>query len=261
MKRVIAAVVVLVAIAAGIAWYSFFPSIPPVVHIATEGAYPPFNSIDNNGKLVGFDIDIANALCEKMKVRCQIDAEPWDSIIPALLERKYDAIVASMTITDTRKEQVNFTDKYYSSSARFIARKGANIEISKVGLAGKRVGVRRASIYENYLRIHFPEVVPVLYDTQESADLDLAAGRLDLLLGDWVQFSEDFLKTDNGKDFGFVGSPLTDPTTLGRGVGIALRKEDGLLLDAFNKALKAIREDGTYKRINDKYFDFDIYGN
>ena len=177
-----------------------------------------------------------------------------------LLERKFDAIVASMTITDKRKEQVNFTDKYYSSYARFVGKKGSDLDFSKESLAGKRVGVQRATIFENYLRARYPEMVPVLYDTQENANRDLAAGKLDMLLGDWVQLAEDFLKTDKGKDFDFVGPPLTDPEILGEGVGIAVRKEDTALLDALNKALKAIREDGTYKLINDKYFDFDIYG-
>jgi arginine/ornithine transport system substrate-binding protein len=260
MKKVLAVVVGLVAVAAGYAWYSFFPGTPPVIHIATEGAYPPFNSIDNSGTLVGFDIDIANALCEKMRVQCKIDAEPWDGIIPALLERKYDAIVASMTITAKRKEQVNFTDKYYSTAARFVAKKGANIEVTPAGLTGKRVGVQRSTVFETYLRARFPEVVPVLYDTQENANLDIAAGRLDLLLADSVQLSQDFLKTDKGRDFEFVGPPLSDPT-LGEGVGIAVRKDDTKLLEAFNKALKEIRADGTYKKLNDKYFDFDIYGN
>ena len=118
MKKVLALAIALAAIAAGYAFYSWYPGGPSQLRIATEGAYPPFNSIDKDGKLIGFDIDIANALCDKMGVACTIRAQAWDGIIPGLLDRKYDVIVASMSITEKRKEQVNFTDKYYSTSAR-----------------------------------------------------------------------------------------------------------------------------------------------
>jgi arginine/ornithine transport system substrate-binding protein len=261
MKKVLALVVALAAIAAGYAFYLWFPGGPSQVRIATEGAYPPFNSIDKDGKLIGFDIDIANALCDRMHIVCVIEAQAWDGIIPGLLDRKYDAIVASMSITQKRREQVNFTDKYYSTSARFVAKKGAKFEISDAGLSGKRVGVQRATVYENYLRAKFPQAVPVLYDTQENANVDIADGKLDLLLADWVQLSQDFLKTDKGKMFELTGPLLIEPAILGEGAGIAVRKEDTQLLAALNKALKEIREDGTYKRLNDQYFDFDIYGN
>ncbi len=261
MKKVLALAVALAAIAAGYGFYLWYPGAPRQLRIATEGAYPPFNSIDKDGKLIGFDIDIANALCDRMHVVCTIEAQAWDGIIPGLLDRKYDAIVASMAITGKRREQVNFTDKYYSTSARFVAKKGANVTISDAGLAGKRVGVQRATVYETYLRAKFPQAVPVLYDTQENANADIADGKLDLLLADWVQLSQDFLKTDKGADFEFAGPPLIDPAILGEGAGIAVRKDDPDLLAALNKALKEIRDDGTYKRLNDQYFDFDIYGN
>jgi len=260
MKKVLALAIALAAIAAGYGFYLWYPGGPMQLRIATEGAYPPFNAIDKDGNLVGFDVDIANALCDHMHASCTIEAQAWDGIIPGLLDRKYDAIVASMSITEKRREQVNFTDKYYSTSARFVAKKEAKIEISDAGLAGKRVGVQRATVYEAYLRAKFPHAVPVLYDTQENANADLAADKLDLLLADWVQLSQDFLKSDKGKEFEFTGPPLVDPAILGEGVGIAVRKDDAALLSALNKALKEIRADGTYKRLNDKYFDFDIYG-
>ncbi len=136
-----------------------------------------------------------------MNMICTIEAQAWDGIIPGLLDRKYDAIIASMAITDRRREQVTFTDKYYSTSARFAAHKNAKFEISATGLAGKRVGVQRATVYETYLRAKFPDAVPVLYDTQENADDDLASGKIDLVLADWVQLSQDFLKNDEGKDY------------------------------------------------------------
>ena len=231
------------------------------VRIATEGAYPPFNMVDKDGKLQGFDVDIANALCEHMKAKCTIVAQDWDGIIPGLLARKYDAIIASMSITDERKKKVNFTDKYYNTPARFVGKKGAGIEITPAGLKGKRVGVQRATIHENFVRATFPDAEVVVYDTTDNANADLAAGRLDLRVDDSTALELGFLKTDAGKNFEFVGPGFFEPRSiLGYGAGIAVRKEDTALRDAFNKALKDIRADGTYKKINDKYFSFDVYG-
>ena len=231
------------------------------VRIATEGAYPPFNFVDKDGKLQGFDVDIANALCDHMKAQCTIVAQDWDGIIPGLLAKKYDAIIASMSITDERRKKVLFTDKYYKTPARFVGKKGAGIEITAAGLKGKRVGVQRATIHENFVRAKFPDAEVVVYDTTDNANADLAAGRLDLRLDDSVALEIGFLKTDAGKDFAFVGPGFFEPhDILGNGSGIALRKEDTALGDAFNKALKDIRANGTYKKINDKYFSFDAYG-
>jgi arginine/ornithine transport system substrate-binding protein len=231
------------------------------VKIATEGAYPPFNFVDTEGKLQGFDVDIANALCEKMQAKCEVVAQAWDGIIPGLLEKKYDAIVASMSITEERKQKVDFTGKYYQTPAKFVTKKGAGIDISKDGLKGKTIGVQVSTIHENFVRDNFGDVATIkTYDTQENANLDLAAGRLDAILADSVALDEGFLKTDAGKDFEFVGPDFTDKKWFGEGAGIAVRKEDPQLRDALNAAIDAIRQDGTYKKLNDKYFKFDIYG-
>jgi arginine/ornithine transport system substrate-binding protein len=231
------------------------------VRIATEGAYAPFNFVDKDGKLQGFDVDIANALCAKMKAKCTITAQDWDGIIPGLIAKKYDAIIASMSITEERKQKVAFTDRYYKTPARFIAKKGAKLQISKDGLKGKTVGVQRATIHANYLTDNYGTVMTVKqYDTQENANLDLSLGRLDAVLADSVALLEGFLKTPQGKDFEFTGPELTDKKWFGDGAGIAVRKEDGDLVALFNKALKEIRADGTYKKLNDKYFPFDVYG-
>jgi arginine/ornithine transport system substrate-binding protein len=125
------------------------------VRIGTEGAYPPFNYMSPDGQIVGFDVDIAMALCEHMKVECTLVQQDWDGIIPALLAKKYDAVVASMSITDERKQKVDFTKKYYQTPARFVARKGSGIEISKEGLTGKKVGVQRATTNDSFLTDNF----------------------------------------------------------------------------------------------------------
>ncbi len=231
------------------------------VRIGTEGAYPPFNSIDPSGNLVGFDIDIAMALCEQMKVECTLVQQDWDGMIPALLAKKFDAIVASMSITEERKQKVEFTKKYYQTPARFVAKKGTVTEISKEALAGKRVGVQRATIHDSFLTDNFGDSVEIVrYGTQDEANLDLVSGRVDLLLADTVTLNEGLLKTDQGKEFEFVGPSYTDPKWFGSGVGIALRKSDTDLRDKFNEAIDAIRADGTWDRIAAKYFDFDVYG-
>lgn len=231
------------------------------IRIGVEGAYPPFSSVTSDGKLVGFDIDIANALCAEIGAKCTLVQQDWDGIIPALLARKYDAIIASMSITDERKKKVAFTHKYYSTPAKFARKKGTAIEISKAGLKDKTVAVQRATTHDNFVSGEFGEAVKIKrYATQDEAYLDAVAGRIDLLLADSVAMGEGFLNTDKGKDWEFVGRGYTDVKYFGEGAGIATRKKDKELVDILNKAIDAIRANGTYKKIQDKYFGFDVYG-
>ena len=230
------------------------------LRIGVEGAYPPFSWKEADGSLKGFDIDITFALCEKMGRECTLVEQDWDGMIPALLARKYDAIVASMSITEERKKRVDFTVKYYHTPARFVAAEGSALDVSPAGLAGKAVGVQRGTTHQCFMEKLFPEADLRLYQTQEEVFLDLAAGRLDAQFSDALQADEGFLKLDAGKGFAFVGGPQYDLECHGEGAGVALRKGEDELLQAFNAAILAIREDGTYKSINDKYFDFDVYG-
>ena len=258
MRKLLVVLVAVLAVAAGYGWYVHASRRRQTIRIATEGAYPPFNFIDKDGKLAGFDVDIASALCAAMKAKCEIVAQNWDGIIPGLQAGEYDAIISSLSITPQRSQQIDFTDPYYDTPTRFIAHKGANLEISVAGLNGKRIGVQRGTVQEKLLRSKFYQAVPVLYDSQEPAVQDLVAGNIDLVLGNSVALAQSFLDTDRGKDFEFAGPSFTDPDILGVGAGIAVRKDETGLLDAFNKALRQIRADGTFKQINDKYFDFDI---
>ena len=224
------------------------------IRIGSEGAYSPFNMINEKGELTGFDIDIAMALCAEMKVECELVAQDWDGIIPGLLSRKYDAIVASMSITEERKRVVDFTDHYYSNVLAYIAPKGKTIEATKDGLKGLTVGAQRATLAGQYLEDNLGDVVTVkLYDTQDNAYLDLAAGRLDVLLSDKFP-AYDWLTTDAGKGFEFKGKDIDTNDQ----IGIAIRKNDPLK-ERFNKALQAIVDNGTYQKINAKYFPFSIY--
>ncbi len=231
------------------------------IRIGVEGAYPPFSEVGPDGQLKGFDIDIANALCAEIKAECTLVPQDWDGIIPALLARKYDAIIASMSITEDRKKKVAFTKKYYNTPAKFVRKKGSGIEISKAGLSGKTVGVQRATIHDNFITGEFGDTVNIKrYATQDEAYLDAVAGRVDLLLADFMAIEEGFLKTDSGKDFEFVGPGYSDPKYFGEGAGIAIRKQDKDLVEKMNAAIDAIRANGTYEKINGKYFAFDVYG-
>ncbi len=230
------------------------------VRIGTEGAYPPFNYKDSAGNLKGFDIDIAKALCDKMKVKCVFVAQDWDGIIPGLLAKKYDAIVASMSITAERKKKVDFTDKYYNSPATFVVPKDSKIgdDISPKALAGKTIGAQASTIHSNYLEDNYKDSRLKFYKTQDEVNADLASGRLDAQLADKLVLFE-WLKTKAGQCCRFTGPGITDKRWFGEGAGIAVRKEDKDLKEMFNKALKEILADGTYARINKKYFPFSIY--
>lgn len=231
------------------------------VRIGTEGAYPPFNLIDKNGELQGFDIDIAKALCKAAGVKCKFVVQDWDGLIPGLTAKKFDVIIASMSMTKERKKKVAFTKKYYMSPAKFIAKKGLGIKITPAGLKGKTVGVQRATIHENFVRDKFGDSVKVKsYATQDEANLDLSSGRVDLVIADSVVLLEGFLNTKAGKNFEFVGPGFTDKKWFGEGIGIAARKGDNAMVKLFNDAIDTIRADGTYQKINAKYFDFDVYG-
>jgi len=231
------------------------------VKIGTEGAYPPFNSIDKDGKLIGFDVDIANALCDAAGFECEFVVQDWDGIIPGLLAKKYDAIIASMSITDERKQKVDFTGKYYNTPAKFFGKKGSGLEISPAGLKGKVIAVQRATIHENFLNDNYSGIVTIKsYATQDEAYLDIVSGRADGGIADSVAVMEGFLNTDQGKDFQFFGPDFNDPKWFGDGAGIAVRKGEDDLLKALNAALAKILADGTYAKINAKYFDFDVYG-
>ncbi len=230
------------------------------VRIGTEGAYPPFNSIDANGNLIGFDIDIANALCDAAKIQCEFVVQDWDGIIPGLLAKKYDAIIASMSITEERKKKVDFTGKYYNTPAKFVAPIGKNLDVSPEGLKGMSVAVQRATTHENFLRDNFPGLEIRVYATQDEANADLASGRVDLGHADSVALMDGFLSTDAGKGFEFVGPDYNVPEWHGVGAGIAVRKGEDDLRMKLDKAIDTIRANGTYAKINAMYFDFDVFG-
>lgn len=258
MKKFLFAVIILsIVFAAG----SGFANDWKKIRVGVEGAYPPFSMVTPDGKLEGFDIDMAKAIVAAAGAEIELVVSDWDGIIPALLARKYDCIVASMSITEERKKKVAFTHKYYQTPAKFVVKKGQIKEFSKEAIKGKSVGVQRATIHDKYLTDNYGKDVDVKrYSTQDEVYLDLAAGRIDMFLSDSIAASEGFLQKPEGKDYEFTGPDLTDPKWFGDGAGIACRQKDTDLVDKLNAAIAKIRADGTYKKIQDKYFDFNVYG-
>ncbi len=254
----------LISAAIGVAMLSMAASTADAgmkVRMGTEGAYPPFNYTDEQGKLQGFDVDIGNAICAAAKLECTWVVQDWDGIIPGLIAKKFDTIIASMSITEERKKKIDFSIKYYNTPGKFFAKKGAGYEISKAGLKGKTVGVQRATIHENFLRDNYGDVITIkAYATQDEIYLDLISGRIDMGMSDSVAAAEGFLNTKDGAGFEHFGPGFSDPKWFGDGAGIGVRKGEDKLREALNAGINQIRADGTYKKINDKYFDFDVYG-
>ncbi|KLV05303.1 MULTISPECIES: ABC transporter substrate-binding protein [Photobacterium] len=231
------------------------------VRFGIEGAYPPFSWTEPSGELKGFDVDMANALCQEMQAKCKIVAQDWDGIIPSLLARKYDAIIAAMSITDERKKKVDFTGKYALIPNKFVAKKGTDIVFTKEGLKGVKVGVQRATTHDKYLTDNYGDAVEIVrYGSFDDAYLDLKAGRIATILGDASALEDGLLKKAGGDDFEFIGPSLTDPQWFGEGFGIAVRKQDKDLTKKLDEAIKSLREKGIYQEIASKYFAYDVYG-
>jgi lysine-arginine-ornithine-binding protein len=257
-NRIVSTLIALV-VATGMSSFSA-SAAEDMLRIGVEGAYKPFSWKESDGTLKGFDIDIALAMCEKMGRKCELVEQDWDGMIPALLAKKYDAIIASMSITEERKKRVSFSEKYYNTPAKIIAAKGSGLEISKSGLDGKRIGVQRGTTHQCFMEKMYPGAELVMYASQEEVFQDLAIGRIDGQISDSIAGFEGFLNTDAGKDYEFIGGDQVDLECYGEGAGVALRKKDEDLRMKFNQAIKDLRADGTYQKINAKYFDFDIFG-
>jgi arginine/ornithine transport system substrate-binding protein len=229
------------------------------IRIGVEGAYPPFSEVGADGKLKGFEIDYALALCAEMKAECTLVQQDFDGLIPALQARKIDAIIASMSITDERKKAIAFSKPYYNTPARFAAKADSKLDISPAGLKGKKIGVQRATIHEKFAAEVFKGAEIVRYATQDQVFLDLKSGRVDTTVADMVAIDMGFIKTDAGKGFAFVGPSYNDVKYFGVGSGVGMRKADEKALGKkFNDAIDALKANGSFKKLNDKYFTYDI---
>ena len=251
------------------------------IRIGTEGAYPPWNNLNSAGELEGAEIDFGNEACKRMGVTCEWVTQDWDGIIPALLQGKYDIIIAGMSITEERKEKVNFTTGYMTDGARFAVLKDSGLaDLNIAGMAkvnlnnaggkeqaaigqlvaamdGKTVCVQSSTIHQNFLEKHMSGAVDVkLYQAVDDHNLDLAAGRCDAVLAD-VGSIIDFMESDGGVDVAFTG-PTFSGGVFGDGVGGAVRKEDNDILEMWNAAISEMSKDGTTAEITKRWFGRDI---
>lgn len=237
-------------------------AVPKTLRIGNDPTYPPFESKNAQGELVGFDIDLANEICKRIEARCNYVESDFDALIPSLKAKKIDFIISSLSITEKRQQEIAFSDKLYAANARLVAPKGAKLEPTPESLKGKNIGLLQGTTQETYANQYWrPKDVTITpYANQDLVYQDLNAGRIDAAFQDEVQASEGFLKQPVGKDYAFAGPAVKDDKIFGVGTGIGLRKEDSELKAAIDKAFAEMRKDGTYDKIAKKYFDFNVYG-
>ncbi|MBK1842376.1 transporter substrate-binding domain-containing protein [Azospirillum sp. YIM B02556] len=248
------------------------------VRIASEGAYPPWNATDTSGKLTGFEVDLGNDLCKRMKVTCEFVAQDWDGIIPALQQGKYDAIMSAMTITDERKKVIDFSVPYGTEPSVFAVltdsplAKALNLGAERVDLndqgkakptldkladvlKGKSVGVQVSTIQADFMDKHLPKVTMRTYDKIDNAGIDLGSGRVDAMLGD-RSVVEAVVKATPGKMV--IVGPNFIGGVIGEGMGVGLRKDTADLKAMFDKAIGEALKDGTVKKLSTQHFGYDI---
>ncbi|OOF46732.1 lysine/arginine/ornithine ABC transporter substrate-binding protein [Rodentibacter trehalosifermentans] len=211
----------------------------------TEPSYPPFEVTTEKGELIGFDIDIAQAICQEIQATCHFKTQPFDALIPSLKAKRFDAAMSAIDITPAREKQILFSDPYYDSSASYVALKG------KGNLAtAKNIGVQNGSTFQQYTVAETPQYSPKSYVNLQDAILDLQNGRIDIVLSDTALLADMMKKEPNIE---FVGEKVTNEKYFGRGVGIALNKSNKVLQERINQGLKAIKENGEYQKIYDKW--------
>jgi len=238
-----------VLLATLLAGLSLSATAAQTIRFATEASYPPFESMDASNKIVGFDVDLANALCKEMEATCTFANQSFDSLIPSLKFRRIDAVMAGMDITPEREKQVLFSTPYYDNSALFVGQKGKVADIA--ALKGKKVGVQNGTTHQKFIMDKHPEITTVPYDSYQNAKLDLQNGRIDAVFGDTAVVTE-WLKAE--PKLAPIGDKVTDKGYFGTGLGIAVRQGNTDLQAKFNTALAKVKQDGTYETIYKKWF-------
>ncbi len=229
------------------------------LRIGTEGTYKPMSYFDSAGKLTGFEVELVTAICAKINAQCDFVTMAYDGMVPALQENKIDAIASGMRITEKRKKILDFADKYYTPYAQFVTCSHLDqMETTPEAMKGLVIGTQAGSSNADYLNGLYAESATVrLYKTMDEAYLDLAAGRLDATLSS-AFVGYDFLHSDSGKKCSFIGEKKTDPKYFGDGTGMGLRKGDDATRLKLNEGIKAVMEDGTYEKLNAKYWPFSV---
>jgi len=235
-----------------------FPAPAFKITVATEGAYPPFNYLDRKGLPAGFEMDLAQEICERMKAECEFVADKWDNLVPGLLDKKYDIVMSSLEVNNERRRRLGLSRRYYLSPGAFIAGKGQPFDGPPALLRNKRIGVQKDSTHSDWLDKSFRRSAQIKrYPTVDDALTALAKDEVDAVFGDKVQLWL-WSKKPEGACCEIMGQDIKDTQTLGVGVSAGIRREDIKLREAFNKALSELIGDGTYKQINAKYFPFPL---
>ncbi|HHE9506621.1 TPA: lysine/arginine/ornithine ABC transporter substrate-binding protein [Haemophilus influenzae] len=212
---------------------------------AMEPSYPPFETTNEKGEIIGFDVDVANAICQEIQVTCKFKSETFDSLIPSLKAKRFDAAISAIDITDARAKQVLFSDAYYDSSASYVALKGkATLE------SAKNIGVQNGTTFQQYTVAETKQYSPKSYASLQNAILDLKSGRIDIILGDTAVLSDMISKEPKIQ---FIGEKVTNKKYFGNGLGIAMHKSNKDLAAQLNKGLAAIKANGEYQKIYDKW--------
>ncbi|ALG69271.2 transporter substrate-binding domain-containing protein [Beggiatoa leptomitoformis] len=261
MKTIYKIIIVLLIIIGGVGLYQTFISVPPApvvrehLVVVTEASYPPFNMRNEKGEIVGFDIDLINTLCDRVKIKCTMTTQNWDKIVSGLLTKQYDVIVNSMSITADRQLFLAFSDPYQSNRLAFIVPVASNIHYNKE-LKGKIIAVQKGTVSTRYLEAaaNFGVLQVKQFETQNDAWNSLLNKEVDAVLTDKL-LGYAWLKTAQAKDYAFTDEFID----FGDKIGIAFRKEDSALVKQFNAALADILRDGTYEKMNANYFPFSIY--
>lgn len=230
------------------------------LRFGVDPTYAPFESKAPSGQLVGFDIDIGNEICRRLNMKCVWIETAFDGIIPALQGRKFDAILSDMAVTPQREAQIEFSTPVLNLPSRLIGRRGLDIKPTVDSLRGKRIGVAQGSTQEAYAKAYWaPAGIDVVsYANQQQVYTDLRSGRIDATLSATIAGSEGFLKTPQGADYAFLGESISNDKTLGRGAAIGMRKDDKALREKIDGAIASMVKDGTYRKIEKRYFDSDI---
>lgn len=234
-------------LATTLAMAAFSAQANQTITFAMEPSYPPFELTNEKGEIIGFDVDVANAICREIQATCQFKSQSFDSLIPSLIKGRggFDAAISAIDITEARAKQVAFTDAYYESSASFIGLK------DKADLAkAKSVGVQNGTTYQQYAAKEATQYQAKSYASLQDAILDLKNGRIELIFGDTDVLREMLSKNP---ELGFVGEKVTDKRYFNNGLGIAVNKSKTALVESLNKGIKAIKENGEYQKIYDKW--------
>lgn len=252
MKKLIATTLLSAVMLAGTAQARDYDT----VRFGVDVPYEPMEYRTPDGELTGFDIELGNALCAEIGIECEWIVQGWDGIIPGLMSRKYDAIMSSMTINDDRREQVLFSDPYFTPPSAWFAPGDSDIgEPTEESLEGTTIGVQRGTLQDNYISDMYADVADISrYATAGDMVLDMEAGRLDIVFLDYPVGRATLLGSEDN-DYKVVGDMITEPKEyFGDGFGIAFRQRDEALAEKFNEALATLKEDGTYDALRGKYF-------